>query len=109
MIGQRVTIADNGVGMTAETRRRIGEAFFTTKGESGTGLGLWVTRAILQRYGGTMLLRSGTGKHHGTAFSVFLPTNLRPRAVSPIVDPERGDFSRTGTTHQRDHSRAKGA
>lgn len=109
VVGQRVTIADTGSGMTAETRRRIGEAFFTTKGESGTGLGLWVTQSILQRYGGAMLLRSSTGKHHGTVFSVFLPTNLRPWAVSPICNSGKGPVSRPGGVRQPDRGHAKGA
>jgi two-component system, NtrC family, sensor kinase len=80
--GLRITIADRGTGMSPEILRRIGEPFFTTKGQGGTGLGLWVTQSIIeQRYGGSLLVRSSTGEHHGTVFSVLLPTNLRPHAV----------------------------
>lgn len=80
--GMRVTIADQGPGIPADVRRHIGEPFFTTKGQAGTGLGLWVSRSILKNYGGNMLLHSNTGEHHGTVFSCFLPTNLRPQAVA---------------------------
>ena len=80
--GIRVSVADNGTGIPPEVQRRLGEPFFTTKGQRGTGLGLWVTRSIIQRYGGEMQLRSSVHPdRHGTVFSIFLPTNLRPRAV----------------------------
>jgi two-component system NtrC family sensor kinase len=80
--GIRVSVADTGSGITPEVQRRLGEPFFTTKGQRGTGLGLWVTRSIIQRYGGEMQLRSSVHPdRHGTVFTIFLPTNLRPRAV----------------------------
>ncbi|MFT4112940.1 sensor histidine kinase [Silvibacterium sp.] len=80
--GLRISVADTGAGMPAAVRSRIGEPFFTTKGSQGTGLGLWVTRSILHRYGGGLQLRSSVSKaHHGTVFSLFLPTNMRPQAV----------------------------
>ncbi|HVT95885.1 MAG TPA: HAMP domain-containing sensor histidine kinase [Acidobacteriaceae bacterium] len=80
--GIRVSVADTGSGIPPEVQRRLGEPFFTTKGQRGTGLGLWVTRSIIQRYGGEMQLRSSVHPdRHGTVFTIFLPTNLRPRAV----------------------------
>jgi signal transduction histidine kinase len=82
--GLRLSIADSGVGMPASVRKRLGEPFFTTKGQQGTGLGLWVTRSILHRYGGELQLRSSVDpRHHGTVFSLFLPTNMRPQMVQP--------------------------
>jgi signal transduction histidine kinase len=82
--GVRLSVADNGQGMSAEVRTRLGEPFFTTKGQHGTGLGLWVTRSILNRYGGNLQLRSSVApERHGTVFSMFLPTNMRPQAVAP--------------------------
>ncbi|HEY0794869.1 MAG TPA: HAMP domain-containing sensor histidine kinase, partial [Acidisarcina sp.] len=69
-------------GIPASVRGRLGEPFFTTKGQRGTGLGLWVTQTILERYGGHLQLCSSTApSRHGTVFSVFLPTNLRPQPV----------------------------
>ena len=80
--GVRVSIGDTGSGIAPEVQRRLGEPFFTTKGQRGTGLGLWVTRSIIQRYGGEIQLRSSIDpKRHGTVFSIFLPTNLRPHRV----------------------------
>ena len=72
--GLRVTVADNGPGIPANVRARIFEPFFTTKGEAGTGLGLWITSGIVEKYGGTLRLRSVTRPgRSGTSFSVFLP------------------------------------
>ncbi|MBW4028354.1 MAG: HAMP domain-containing histidine kinase [Acidobacteria bacterium] len=81
--GLRITVADTGTGIPLTVRRRLGEPFFTTKGQQGTGLGLWVSQSIVERYGGSVQLRSSiVPEHHGTVFSIFLPTNLRPSAVS---------------------------
>jgi signal transduction histidine kinase len=95
--GIRVSVGDNGSGIPLEVRRRLGEPFFTTKGQRGTGLGLWVTRSIIQRYGGEIQLRSSVlPDRHGTVFSIFLPTNLRPRAVDlPRLGPD-GDTPTSG-------------
>jgi signal transduction histidine kinase len=79
--GVRITIADNGTGIPPQVRSRLGEPFFTTKGQGGTGLGLWVSRSIVERYGGKLRMRSThisdpLGKtHHGTVFTLFLPLN----------------------------------
>jgi Histidine kinase-, DNA gyrase B-, and HSP90-like ATPase len=61
--------------LSAELRERIFEPFFSSKAEKGTGLGLWASRAIVLRNGGTLHLRSAvTGVRRGTSVSVFLPT-----------------------------------
>jgi PAS domain S-box-containing protein len=78
--GIRVTIADDGSGMTAETKAGLFQPFFTTKGEKGTGVGLWVSRGILSKHRGSIRVRSNTGKMHGTCFSVFLPFNSENHA-----------------------------
>ena len=70
----RITIADTGFGMSPETRRQIYDPFFTTKGTSGTGLGLWVTAGILARHRGSMHLRSKTTPGtSGTTFTLIFP------------------------------------
>jgi two-component system NtrC family sensor kinase len=80
--GIRIVVADEGTGISAETRQNLGQLFYTTKGQRGTGLGLWVTRAIVQRYGGEIQLYSSMREgRHGTVFSIFLPTNMRPQPV----------------------------
>ena len=72
--GVRITIADTGVGMSGETRRRIYDPFFTTKGSQGTGLGLWVTASILAKHRGSMHLRSKTTPGaSGTTFTLIFP------------------------------------
>ena len=72
--GVRITIADTGEGMSAHSLQHIFEAFFTTKGISGTGLGLWVSSGIVQKHEGRLHVRSSQDAiHHGTVFSLFLP------------------------------------
>ena len=72
--GVRITIADTGCGMDIETCRRIYEPFFTTKGNAGTGLGLWVTASILAKHRGSMHVRSSeTPERSGTAFTLIFP------------------------------------
>ncbi len=72
--GVRISIVDNGSGIGFQQRGRLFEPFHTTKGEIGTGLGLWVTRGIIEKHGGSIRLRSRTDAlRRGTTFSVFLP------------------------------------
>ena len=93
--GLRLSVADNGSGISPEARKRLGEPFFTTKGQAGTGLGLWVTRSILSRYGGNLQVRSSTSEErHGTVFSLFLPTNMRPLVV--VSGGSQGAAARRG-------------
>jgi signal transduction histidine kinase len=73
--GVRVTIADNGTGMSAETKDRLFEPFFTTKGMNGTGLGLWVSSEILLRHGSRLRVRSRQGEPSGTVFSIFFQSD----------------------------------
>ncbi|MFT4113439.1 ATP-binding protein [Silvibacterium sp.] len=68
------TVADIGPGISADALKRIFEPFFTTKATHGTGLGLWVSKDIVDRHGGTIRLRTSPApERHGTVFSVFLP------------------------------------
>ena len=75
--GVRISVADNGHGIRREHLHSIFDPFFTTKGEKGTGLGLWVSHGIVQKYGGSIHVHSSTrAGHSGTCFSVFLPQSL---------------------------------
>jgi signal transduction histidine kinase len=76
----RITVADNGQGISAETLPRIFEPFFTSKGATGNGLGLWVGKQIIEKHGGSISVRSRTCEPHGTTFSIVLPE----RADDPI-------------------------
>jgi PAS domain S-box-containing protein len=72
--GIRITVADNGSGVPRENLRRIFEPFYSTKKDTGTGLGLWVSRGIVQKHGGLIRVRSRSeGQATGTVFIVFLP------------------------------------
>ena len=76
--GARITIADTGHGMTEETRGRIFEPFYTTKGINGTGLGLWISHGIVEKHHGSLAVRSSVDPaRHGTTFSLFLPAGSR--------------------------------
>lgn len=100
MQGLRLSIGDNGSGIPEEVRSRLGEPFFTTKGQSGTGLGLWVTQSIINHYGGSLQIRSSVSSaRHGTVFSLFLPLNLRNVAMFPGGDA--GQVPLTGTRDPR--------
>ncbi len=72
--GVRIAIADTGSGIAPEHRSRIFESFFTTKQDIGTGLGLWLTRNLVEKHGGVIHVRSRTQPgNSGTVFSVFWP------------------------------------
>jgi signal transduction histidine kinase len=66
-------IHDNGRGIPAEVRERMFEPFFSTKGERGTGLGLWVAHGIIQRQGGFIRVRSNVAHTWRTSFLVYMP------------------------------------
>jgi len=72
--GVRITFLDTGTGIEVKHRKNIFQPFFTTKIDVGTGLGLWITRGILEKHRGSIRMKSRTGHGHGTAFSIFLPT-----------------------------------
>jgi PAS domain S-box-containing protein len=72
--GIRAIVADTGHGIDAKTREHLFEPFITTKGDFGTGLGLWVSAEILKRHHATLQIKSSTDpEHSGTVFSIFFP------------------------------------
>lgn len=77
-LGVRVTIADTGGGIPAHLRDAIFNPFFTTKGEAGTGLGLWVCADVVARHNGRIVVRSRTNAPSGTVFTLFLPCDHQP-------------------------------
>jgi len=82
--GARVTITDNGPGIPEEVRRHLFQPFFTTKGERGTGLGLWVSQGIINKHGGNIAVDSDTGEStHHTVVTVFL--NTKPVIATATV------------------------
>ena len=82
--GVLVRIVDDGVGIPEQLQSRLFNPFVSTKEESGTGLGLWVSRNILEKHGGSMALESSTDANsRGTSVSIFLPLEFGPREVVP--------------------------
>lgn len=71
--GVGVVIADTGTGMSDSVKQRIFEPFYTTKEATGTGLGLWVSREIVEKHHGTVSVRSSQGVKAGTVFRLFFP------------------------------------
>jgi PAS domain S-box-containing protein len=79
--GVRVSIADSGAGIPRDVVRKIFQPFFTTKENVGTGLGLWVSKSLVEKHGGSIRFKNrliGTG---GTVFSVFLPCSARAASL----------------------------
>ncbi|MFM8284698.1 MAG: ATP-binding protein [Planctomycetaceae bacterium] len=78
----RVTVADNGPGMSADTLAKIFQLFVSTKGSRGTGLGLTVSRKILREHGGDIVATSAEGS--GSRFVLEFP--LRPASGASLHD-----------------------
>jgi len=76
----RLTVADTGGGIRKEIRQNLFKQFFTTKGSGGTGLGLWLTRDIVEKNGGRLRFRSRTEAPSGTVFTMYLPATPGPGA-----------------------------
>ncbi|MEO6911593.1 MAG: PAS domain-containing protein, partial [Edaphobacter sp.] len=69
-----LTVADTGQGMAPRVAERVFEAFFTTKGIGGTGLGMWISHEIVDRHQGKLSLKTSQRPgHSGTVFTHFLP------------------------------------
>lgn len=76
-----VQIEDDGPGIPQDVLSNLFQPFYTTKGERGTGLGLWISKGIITKHGGQIDLLSSTGQHgHGTRVSVALAADSLPAA-----------------------------
>ena len=74
VVGVRITIADTGHGIPQTVMAHIFEPFYTTKGNNGTGLGLWISQDIVRKHHGHLQIRScAGGTTKGTVVSLFLP------------------------------------
>jgi signal transduction histidine kinase len=73
-VGLILTVADNGCGIDREGQAKLFEAFFTTKGIGGIGLGLWISAEIMDRHQGRIRVRSSQDPNRrGTIVTLFLP------------------------------------
>jgi signal transduction histidine kinase len=108
--GYSITVADDGAGIEPGNRERLFSLFFTTKGEHGTGLGLWLVQSLVEKHGGSIRFRSRTlgeasasvgdegpkQRLHGTVFNVWLPLG------SSASQPDLATLaSQGGTLHAR--------
>jgi PAS domain S-box-containing protein len=84
--GVRLTVADSGSGIPKAVRSELFEPFFTTKKEVGTGLGLWLSKGIVERHHGSIRVKSRSEPGNGwTVFSVFLPSSAQQFEVREAV------------------------
>ncbi|HMG85295.1 MAG TPA: ATP-binding protein [Terracidiphilus sp.] len=81
--GVAVTIADSGTGMDKHMFERLFHPFVTTKGEAGTGLGLWVSKGILDKHNARVAVRSKSG--FGTVFRIFFPLVAQAEPPAPVL------------------------
>jgi PAS domain S-box-containing protein len=79
-----IQVIDNGCGIPPEVQKKLFTAFFTTK-EKGTGLGLNISRGIIQAHGGELMLASEVGV--GTTFDLKLPIAPPEEAASAELKP----------------------
>jgi PAS domain S-box-containing protein len=87
-----ITVADTGMGMSDDVRKKVFDPFFTTKGEEGTGLGLSVSHSIVERHGGDLKVDSRPGE--GTTFTITLPIGMNP--TSEAAQSGESGAERTG-------------
>ena len=87
--GTAISILDTGVGIRPEDARRLFQPFFSTKSTKGTGLGLWISKGIVQKYDGNLTCRSyRTTTGCVTCFRVFLPTTTGSGSDAQKLEPE---------------------
>jgi CheY-like chemotaxis protein len=84
-----VEVADTGVGMDDEARRRCLEPFFTTKGERGTGLGLAMVYGVIQRHSADIVIESAVGQGTTMRLKFAVPAVAATPAVRTVSAPDR--------------------
>jgi PAS domain S-box-containing protein len=88
--GVAISVTDTGTGIRREDAKSLFQPFFSTKSTKGTGLGLWISKGIVQKYEGRITFRSLC--HQGrnfTCFRVFFPTDETPTVrKSSRTEPE---------------------
>jgi PAS domain S-box-containing protein len=89
--GAMVTITDSGPGISEDYQAKLFKPFFTTKGELGTGLGLWVSRGIVEKHGGKIELTNSTDPMlSGAMVRVYLPSLGPATTTIPAAGHESG-------------------
>jgi len=76
-------VQDEGPGISEASRPQIFQPFYTTRANGGTGVGLWVSRELVERVGGTLTFRSTPELEKGTEFTMRLPLD-EPRSQQTV-------------------------
>jgi signal transduction histidine kinase len=87
--GYSITIADTGNGINPKHRPQLFTMFFTTKGDQGTGMGLWLVRSMVEKQGGRIRFRSRTAAESdkpGTIFNIWIPLEPAPIATATAAE-----------------------
>ena len=87
--GYSITIADTGPGINPTHRPQLFTMFFTTKGDEGTGMGLWLVRSMVEKQGGRIRFRSRTAAEcdkPGTIFNIWIPLEPAPIATAAATE-----------------------
>ena len=84
-----IQVSDDGRGMPKEVKTHIFSKFYSTKGSRGTGLGLVLTRKIVEEHQGTIRVESESGK--GTTFFIDIPANQQLVSASPEAAQAKAD------------------
>lgn len=84
--GVRLTIADTGEGISPAIQRKLFEPFQTTKELTGTGLGLWVSKGIIEKHSGAIHMKTRRGECPGTVFALWLPIVAGVNLVNERAD-----------------------
>ena len=86
----QVSVGDSGCGIAADNIESIFNPFYTTKGEKGTGIGLWVVKGIVERLGGSIAVESSTSGQTGTCFTIKLPAHREAQEVKRVFTKKTG-------------------
>jgi PAS domain S-box-containing protein len=94
LAGVSIAVGDSGCGISDSAKKKLFSPFFTTKESVGTGLGLWVTKGIVEKHGGSIRCRSRVQPPCGTVFRIVLPLRndgLVPDAGHELIERRRRD------------------
>jgi signal transduction histidine kinase len=108
--GTAMYVCDTGAGICAEDAKRLFEPFYSTKSTKGTGLGLWISKGIVQKYGGSIAFRCYSQRDASlTCFRVFIPhSNGQNLGTAVGVEPGKVDRERSAADSNGSKSHASG-